>query len=205
MTPKPRRKKIKDPPFEDCVSIDTPIELFQIQQLLRTAGAVLVDLQTGLVIKGFVDLPEIGLVDTTKNHPIRKGLGFIPPVAPAPPDYNFIDVDAILLVNQDYLEKGQPPYSILVVEDADIDKWAELAYAISLQFVTKVDGQPKPSVTIKVGSLAVSDDNDPKSAINAVLRRRQGYGFEDADAVSGQFIFDESQYFADEEDDDEGE
>ena len=201
MTPKPNRKrKQKDPPFEDCVSIDTPIELFQIQQLLRTAGAVLIDLQTGMVIKGFVDLSEIGLIDTTKQHPSKKGLGFIPPAAPAPPNYNFVDVDAILLVNQDYLEKNQPPYSILVVEDDDIDKWAELAYAICLQFVVKVKGQPRPSVTIKVGSMAVSDENDPKSAINAVLRRRQGYGFEDADAVSNHFLFEESDYFDDEED-----
>ena len=116
--PRPQRKEMELPTFGDLVSDKTPFLYYQVQELLQKAGYLLIDLETGSVISGQVNLPQIGLVDTVKSRPLRRHMGFIPPLQPETMDFSKSDVDGILCSQGDD-EPGQPALFIIDFVDSE--------------------------------------------------------------------------------------
>lgn len=201
----PRPRKKLELRVERSFLDKTPRLYFQVQKVFQDFGVVLMDLKTGIPIFGQVAMENIGLVDSGKKRPAKKQMGFIKTPPSDNKNFRGTDIDALLSFDGN-MGPDMPIFQLRVIDGRELAQWQELAYNVVRQFSRPYKGQRMvPDINFDITALTNPGDKDPRSAIEAVLRRIQEYGFEDSQAISHFRLESEEDIFLDEEDEDRNE
>ena len=187
MAPKPRVPKRPLIQLPDLVTVADPKLYYMVQALLQAEGVIFVDLDDGSHISGQVNIPQVGMLVFENNSGKKYGFGLIPPIKKDGGDLIAPqNVDATLGCEQINPDAGQPMFCVIqVVDDDYLDDWKDLANHVANILAKRDRHGAYPQVVFGITSLCLPDTNDPQSAKNAVLRKIQGYGFNnDAYAVA---------------------
>lgn len=208
MTPKKRFPQYPSPNIQDLITVADPEPYFAAQFLFQQFGIVLVDLATGDRISGQVHLPQIGMIIPEVDPKPQKYFGFIPPLNPtSKPKYEKQNVDAVLVCEAIDPKSDQPLLLVVqVIDHGYLEDWIQLTHNIANLLTKKVRRKYIPQVVFGITSLCAPDEQDPDSALNAVLRQVQGYGFDhDIHAISHDYLHSDSPFIDEDEENEEEE
>lgn len=201
-TSRKKKKRLPQLLVSDLVHVDSPSLFYQVQQAFQNHGVHLINLDTGEVILGQINVSDIGLLEA-EHHSFklqRRETGFIQKLDDNLIVYDRSDIEAVLVFEAQN-PNGPLSFLIQVIDDQNIDRWSELALTVAKEFVSHHQKALRPEVVFTVTSLSRGNHRD-SSAKNAILRKIQGYGFDSSDAVSSITLDIEDDF---EDEDDEGE
>jgi len=179
------KKKVATLPFSDLVETGSPDLFYSIQQALQNEGVLLIDLYTGEIIEGQVNIPSVGMIAGNKPVKVKHQMGFVQSTLLGSAEIEKADIDAVLVLDAEAQEPGRPLYILIqVVEVGEMDLWNSLALAVARQFILKTLDGLQPEVIFGVTSLSRSNDKD-SSARNAALRKIRNYSLIGVDSISG--------------------
>ena len=179
MAPKPRVPIRPSVQLPGLVTVADPKIYYMVQALFQAEGVTLVDLDDGSHITGQVNIPQMGMIAFKANSTTKYGFGLIPPIKRDRNDYVAPqNVDATLGCEQINPDEGQSMFCVIqVVDDDFLDNWIELANHIANTLAKREWRGAYPQVAFGITSLCLPEASDPQPAKNAVLRKIQGYGF----------------------------
>jgi len=194
------KKKVATLPFSDLVETGSPDLFYSVQQALQNEGVLLIDLISGDIIEGQVNIPSVGMIAGNKPVNMKRPMGFVRSTLPGSIEIEKADIDAVLILNEEAQEPGRPLYVLIQVVDVDeIDLWNSLALTVARRFILKTRDGLQPEVVFGVTSLSRSSGKD-SSARNAALRKIRNYSLNGVDSISDtEILFDDG--FNDEDDD----
>lgn len=179
----PRKKA----PVSFNITINQHSIYFAIQKAFQDNGIHLVDLETGKIIKGQVNITDIGMIRHEKHKPkTRRALGFLSFIEPDP-DESVDLVEATITILQNP-EKVPVPILICVIDNNQVADWVNIIASIAGLFVEVSHGKGTQLVTFEIETLCVPDPEDPKSALDTMLYRIHKQYSGSADVVSNQDI-----------------
>ncbi len=184
--PKNRFIKLKNSsfPISGLIDMGSPDLFYSVQQALQNEGILLVDLYTGDVIEGQVNIPNIGMIIGTKTAISKRQMGFIQGSSPKSTEFDKRDLDAVLIFDQTIQRVGDALSLIIqVVDFDDMALWGEISLRIARQFIYKEGTNRVNEIFFNITSLSRSNGIDA-SARNAALREVRGYSLEGTDSIS---------------------
>ena len=189
------KKKVATLPFSDLVETGSPDLFYSVQQALQNEGVLLIDLSSGDIIEGQVNIPSVGMIAGNKPVNVKRQMGFVQPTLPGSVEVEKADIDAVLILNEEAQEPGRPLYVLIQVVDVDeMDLWNSLALTVARQFILKTRDGLQPEVVFGVTSLSRSNGKD-SSARNAALRKIRNFSLLGTDSISDTEIpSDEDSY-----------
>ncbi|KKS93509.1 MAG: hypothetical protein UW68_C0006G0011 [Candidatus Collierbacteria bacterium GW2011_GWB1_44_6] len=187
----------------DLVELGLPDLYYQVQALLQAQGVTLIDIETGQIINGQVNIMEVGMIEAGKPRKIRHQLGYIQPTLPDEIVYERPDVDAVLIMDEKNQEIGRPLYLLVqVIEQINVEKWKSILWEVAKKMIKNIRGSRQPQVVFGVTSLSCGDGLDD-SARNTALRKVQGYGGQNTNGVSDMVIHIEELLWEEEDEGDD--
>ena len=171
---------------------------FAVQKAFQSNGVTLVDLNSNKIIKGQVNLTDIGLIRTDKIKPkTRRSFGFVSSEEPI--SDNKVDrVEATLTILGNP-ESEAIPILICVINTHDVNDWIPIITQVATNFIKVSKSKPVYLAKFEIETLCLPDPNDPQSAIEAMLDRIQKSRSDSVDAFSDQDIPLSDEDFDDEE------
>jgi hypothetical protein len=187
-------------PTSELVETGSVDLFYSVQQALQNEGVHLIDLYSGDIIEGQVNIPSLGLIDGHKPLKPRQQMGFVQATSLDSIEFEKKDLDAVLVFDQNAQKQGGPLYLLIqVVDYDDMDFWNQISLTVARRFIVNVHSSRYPEVFFGVTSLSRSNGKD-SSARNAALRKIRNYSLNGVDSISDtEILFDDG--FNDEDDD----
>ncbi len=91
------KKKVATLPFSDLVETGSPDLFYSVQQALQNEGVLLIDLSSGDIIEGQVNIPSVGMIAGNKPVNVKRQMGFVQPTLPGSVEVEKADIDAVLI------------------------------------------------------------------------------------------------------------
>lgn len=194
------KKKVATLPFSDLVETGSPDLFYSVQQALQNEGVLLIDLYTGDIIEGQVNIPSVGMIAGNKPVKVKHQMGFVRSTLPNSIEIEKADIDAVLVLDAESQEPGRPLYVLIQVVDVDeMDLWNSLALTVARQFILKTRDGLQPEVVFGVTSLSRRNGQD-SSARNASLRKIRNFSLLGTDSISDTEIPSDKDFYDDDDD-----
>lgn len=171
-------------PASELVESGSVDLFYSVQQALQNEGVNLIDLHSGDIIEGQVNISSVGLIDGNKPVKLQRQMGFVQATSSDSIEFEKRDLDAILVFDQNAQKQGGPLYLLIqVVDYDDMDFWNQTSLAVARRFIVNVHGSRYPEVFFGVTNLSRSNGTD-SSARNAALRKIRNYSLHGVDSIS---------------------
>lgn len=187
----------KDKKEETSVQVNTnvflqivpPDLLYPVQNMLRDLGIHLIDLNTGFIIKGNINIDTLGMISKKSFKKPKKSKSNIVHFLIPPETNKAYDIEATINILEPQDEYHPVIFTIQVMDENDLDFWQNIFVQIGQKYLYQMpSGKIMSEAIFHVIPLTLPDPKDPKSAIQAMrgnIQRYSNSGRSNLDQISG--------------------
>lgn len=176
MTKKSKNKVTIDVDTSLFINLVYPDLLYTVQNLLKQQGVQFIDLNTGLIVTGNLNINTLGMITKKSFKKSKKKKGNADHFLIPPKSQKIYDIEATINIYEPESPNDPTIFTIQVIDENDIEFWHETLVGVGQNFIyQKPSGRLGTEAVFQLIPLSLPNPKDPKSAIQAMLGNLQRY------------------------------
>lgn len=177
--------------ISNFMNVVYPDFLYTIQNKFREYGVKFIDLNTGLIVEGNVNIDTLGMITKKSFKKTKKTKGNTSHYLIQPNKKRVYDVEATINIFQPTNDDNPDIITIQVVNQNDLKLWQDICLDIIRDYLyPEPNGRVKSKLIFHLIPLALPSRSNPQSAIQTMLDNIQNYQSKqlDFDMIPGYAI-----------------
>lgn len=153
-----------------------PDILYDVQRQLSQRGISFVDLNTGLIVSGNINIDTLGMISKKSLKKTKKPRGNAGHFLIPREVKKIYDIEATINIYESNNDNDPTIFTVQIIDENDLEFWQKLFIEIGQHYIyQKPSGRICTEVIFHLVPLTIPNAKDPESAINAIRGNIQKY------------------------------